>query len=166
MVVILGVKIDTKKRSEVFHALHEFLSSTKQHIVVTPNPEMLVEAQNDSIFRAALNGADLAVADGTGLLLASRFLGKEIIPQRITGNDILDMLFQIATKERLSVYFLGGAGKQAVIAAEKVKEKYPLLTIHANAGGPIWYENGWHASASIFEDIKLKKPPRFIGVVY
>lgn len=159
MIKILGVKVDTYRREPVRELLEKFcLDETEQHVVVTPNPEMLVDAQRDPAFKVNLNAADLAVPDGQGLVLVSRFFSNEPIPHRITGNDVLDMLFRIAVQNRLSIYFLGGAQKQAVTAAERVRQRFRDIIVFANPGGPIWYDSKWHVAQNVLEDIRQKQP--------
>lgn len=159
MIKILGVKIDNERREEVRRRLEAFCADASiQKIVVTPNPEMLVDARRDPEFKAVLNAADLSVPDGQGLVFVARLLGIGKIPHRVTGNEVLDTLFRIATQQHLSVYLLGGAGKQAVIAAERVRQRFRGITVFANPGGPIWFEDTWHVAESVLADIRQKQP--------
>lgn len=75
-------------------------------LVVTLNPEIVVRAENDSEFRAALGQADLTVADGVGLLWAARREGF-LLPGRVPGVELAMRVMELAGPG-LSVYFLGG----------------------------------------------------------
>lgn len=72
------------------------------------NPHSYVVSLNDIEFSSALANANWLIPDGTGLILASRFLGGSI-RRRVTGSDIF-----YALNERMnhlgnfSVFFLGG----------------------------------------------------------
>jgi N-acetylglucosaminyldiphosphoundecaprenol N-acetyl-beta-D-mannosaminyltransferase len=73
-VEILGVKVDGMKMGEVVEKLEEVVKKDRKALVVTPNPEMILKAQEDEEFRGILNGAEVAVPDGVGLLAAAKYL--------------------------------------------------------------------------------------------
>lgn len=74
---ILGVKVDKVNFLEAVKRVVGMVEKSGKHYVVTPNPEFVVLAQKDKQFREILNRADLAVADGVGLLAAAKFLEKD-----------------------------------------------------------------------------------------
>lgn len=85
---ILGVKIDTLNFPQSLEKIEDFLATSETHYVVTPNPEIILASQSDPELKTILNSADLALADGFGLLLVSKFKLKE----RVTGVDMLSAL--------------------------------------------------------------------------
>jgi len=99
------------------------------HIIVTPNPEGVMQARRNADFAQALEMADLRLADGTGIVLASRWLRKPL-PQRVRGVDITFALFERATVERpLTVYFLGAAPGVAEEAKRRMQARYPGVQV-------------------------------------
>ena len=52
--------------------------ATEKYYIVTPNPEILVIADNDSNYKKVLNGAKLALPDGIGVMMAARLLGTPL----------------------------------------------------------------------------------------
>lgn len=129
---ILGVLVDDVTPEETLEKIEEFVRSGQPHYVVTPNPEIVMAAQGDPELIQALNGADLSVADGTGLALASRLSGRPI-RKRVTGADLVWQVAGLAEKKGYSIYFLGtqgGAVKDAAAkAAAKLKDRFPDLKI-------------------------------------
>lgn len=135
-VEILGVKIDNLSLQEVLEKIKQFLDSPNQHYIVTPNPEFLVAAQKDEKFKEILNYADVAVADGIGLVKAAKFLGQRL--QRVTGVDLVWTICELAEQKNSPVYFLGAKELIAAQAAENLKKYYPNLKIAgAESGGEI-----------------------------
>lgn len=135
-VEILGIKIDNLSLQEVLENCKAFLDSNEPHYIVTPNPEFLVAAQNDENFHEILNYADLAIADGIGLIHAANFLKKKLV--RVTGVDLVWSLSELAEQKNCSIYFLGGNDLVAAQTAEYLKEQYPNLIIAgAESGGYI-----------------------------
>lgn len=133
---ILGINISTLNKKEILEKIEQFLfvpSATdgadgKQHQVVTPNPEFLIAAANhDEEFFYILNKADLAIADGFGLILAGWMMGAKI--KRIAGVDLIYDICALAEKKGKSVYLIGGKGGVAEKAGENLKIKFPDLKI-------------------------------------
>ena len=50
--------------------------STEKYYIVTPNPELLVIADNDNHYKNILNGAKLALPDGIGVMIAAKLLSS------------------------------------------------------------------------------------------
>lgn len=133
---ILGVHIDNLSMQEVIAKIEQMLATGNKHYIVTPNPEFLVLAQQDNAFKNILNYADLAIADGVGLLYAAHFLGRQL--QRATGVDLMWHACQLATQQDASIYLLGGANNVARQAADVLLQNIPNLKIvGAEDGGQI-----------------------------
>lgn len=142
---ILGVKVDNLTRKETLEKINQFLISSDQHYITTPNPEIVLWAQKDEEYQDILNYADLAVADGTGLVLASiLFFGwKRRIKNRIRGVDLVEWLCQIKQNSNVKFFLLGGGEGTAQLAADKIKEKCPRLKISGAFTGPRINTGGW-----------------------
>lgn len=91
-VFILGVRIDDVTHDDVRALFLRWLAEDGQRVVVTPNPEFIVQAQRDETFRHCLNASDLALPDGVGLKVAAPSL------HRVTGVDALQMLRELAVR--------------------------------------------------------------------
>lgn len=130
---ILGVRVHTLEIDQVIARIEEYLASGQPHHLVTVNPEFLVQAQALPEFKAVLNQADLAVADGVGLVWAARMLGYGSLP-RVPGVDLIEGL---AALRRYRVFLLGGWPGVAEAAAAVLLERHPGLVIAgAYAGSP------------------------------
>lgn len=120
---ILGINIDNITFSETFNKIGVFLNSPDQHYIVTPNPEFIIEAQNDEEFKKILNQADLSISDGFGLLLATRFIIKE----RICGVDLMEKICEYSSKINKKVFLLGALNGAAEKTVKNLQYKYPNL---------------------------------------
>jgi N-acetylglucosaminyldiphosphoundecaprenol N-acetyl-beta-D-mannosaminyltransferase len=104
--------------------------------VVTVNPEFVIAARRDRHFRRVLNGADLAVADGIGIVWAARLLGDRL-PERVGGVEVVERLAAHATAAGHRLYLLGGQEGVAAEAAQRLQMRYPGLVIAGTfAGSP------------------------------
>lgn len=133
---VLGVRIDAVSRSEAVATLVGYVRSGTPHQIVTVNPEFLVQAQSDAGFRSCLNQAHLALADGVGLLVAARVLGRPL-PGRVTGVDVTLDLMAACAKQGYRVFLLGAANGVAEQAASVLVGQFPELQIvGCHAGSP------------------------------
>lgn len=129
---LLGVRIDNLDLVEALKKAELFLCSSTSHKIFTPNPEMLVDAQKDSLFKKILNKSDINLCDGFGIQLVSP--GKT---NRVTGVDFTLALCGLAERMGKSIYLLG-SGLDEVVGktAEVLQKKYPNLKIAGFNKGP------------------------------
>lgn len=129
---ILGVEIDDINLGEAAAQVEEWIKKGGHHYIVTPNPEFLVSAQNDPVFKKVLNKADLAIPDGVGLKL---FGG---LKNRLSGADLAEELVRLSAEKGYRIAFLGGKKEVAKKAAERLKQRYQNISVvFADDGGPV-----------------------------
>lgn len=122
---ILGVRIDNLAKKDALQKAAQFLFSGAQHMIFTPNPEMLVDSQKDSYFQEVLNKGDLNICDGKGIQLVA----KEKV-ERIPGVDFMVDLCELAEKEEKTVFLLGSGEQKTVEACKKnLQKQFPKLRI-------------------------------------
>ena len=67
-VELLGVGFDNVNMNEAVERGVEMLLSEGTHYVVTPNPEIVETCRENPAAMEAVNGADLVIADGIGVV--------------------------------------------------------------------------------------------------
>jgi len=133
---ILSVRIHCVTMHRTLALLESMVRAGGSHHVVTVNPEFIMLARNLETFRAVLNGADLAVPDGVGILLGARLLGRRI-RERVTGVDIIEQFMPRAAAAGFRVYLLGAGPGVAERAAAVLRRASPGLCIAGTyAGSP------------------------------
>jgi N-acetylglucosaminyldiphosphoundecaprenol N-acetyl-beta-D-mannosaminyltransferase len=133
---ILGVRVDDVTYDDLLVQVDAFAASGQPHQIVTLNPEMLVAAHDDPAFRRILNAADLNVADGVGLMLAARWLGRPM-RGRVTGSDGIYRLAAHCAQRGYRLFLLGAAPRVAEIVAERLTAANPGLEVAGvYAGSP------------------------------
>jgi N-acetylglucosaminyldiphosphoundecaprenol N-acetyl-beta-D-mannosaminyltransferase len=131
-VIILGVPIDAVTHDEVLVRIRAMARSDRQHHIMTPNPEMIVEAQKNPAFLELLQRTDLNIPDGFGLLWAARHLGS-VLPERVTGVDLLTSLSNETDLQ--PIFFLGAADGVAVAAADRLQMVSPRMLVAGTYAG-------------------------------
>ncbi|MEK7533772.1 MAG: WecB/TagA/CpsF family glycosyltransferase [Patescibacteria group bacterium] len=126
---ILGVGITNSTMDEILEYIIRGLEKdSKKYVIVTPNPEILTLANNDFSYKKILNKAEIALADGVGVIMASKILGRSI-KARATGVDLLENLCRQVAEKPITVGFLGAKDKIAEKTAECLRKKYPGLKV-------------------------------------
>jgi N-acetylglucosaminyldiphosphoundecaprenol N-acetyl-beta-D-mannosaminyltransferase len=135
---ILGVYIDNCDQEDAGMLLSRFLGETPPafHQVCTVNPEFVMEARRNPVFKGTLNRAALCTPDGVGIILAGKLLRRPF-RGRATGVGMVDQLGALSAKGGYSLYLLGAAPGVAEKAAAALQQKHPGATIAGTyAGSP------------------------------
>ncbi|AIF51910.1 WecB/TagA/CpsF family glycosyltransferase [Pelosinus sp. UFO1] len=133
-VAVLNVMIDVVTMKEAVNVVKGFILQKKSHLVVTPNAEMIMMANQDKQLADIINHADLVVPDGAGVVWAARYQGDSM-PERVAGFDLVQNLLVEATKEKYTIYMLGGAPGIAEKAKQIAQERYPGVQIVGTRNG-------------------------------
>ena len=125
---VLGVGIDNLTQAEALDAGWALLKEDSFHYIVTPNPEFILTAKRDEIFRHTLNNAALALPDGIGVVYAAKILGRPL-QGRCPGVDFAQALMARMALEGGALFLLGAKPGVAEQAAENLRQAHPGLNI-------------------------------------
>ena len=135
---LLGLNIEPLTQTDARLRLLSMVRDTsRQHMVATPNPEILLKTEDDAL-RRIMENADILLPDGAGLQWATAFLAdvsrkqpgngvsyvakfvssvvrfvfspsyrSSYLPDKITGIDTVHTLAELSVQEKCSVFFLG-----------------------------------------------------------
>lgn len=131
---MLGLPVSVITFREWIAHIAEWMREDVPRHVCTINPEMIMIARRDPVFRAVLKRADLTVPDGIGLLLAARWKGRRL-PERVTGSDSVPMIAAEAAKQGWLLFLLGAAPGVAQQAGDVLRRDHPTIQIVGIYGG-------------------------------
>lgn len=131
---VLGVGFDNVTMDEAVDWGMALLRSGGPHYAVTPNPEIVEVCRENPEAARAVNGADLVLADGVGVVMGARMLGTPL-KEKVPGIEFAARLMEKMAEEGLSLYLLGAKPGVAELAAERLKERYPGLRIAGTHDG-------------------------------
>lgn len=152
-VKILGVKFNAYDAESAFNRFVSFMSQEETKMIFTPNPEIVMKAQEDTEFLNILNEGDLVVPDGIGIVIASKLhhLG---IKERVPGIELMDRILSYCNRTEKSIYLYGAKPGVAELAAKNIEKEYPHLAVKG-------YSHGYHDAKEeqkVLDDINEKKP--------
>lgn len=125
---VLGVQFDNVTPEEALVRGAQLMEQPGFHYVVTPNPEFILAAETDEEFRRILNGADLVIPDGIGVIFSARLLGTPL-KSRVPGIEFSAGMLAHMDKIGGRVFLLGAKPGVAELAAANMSKQYPNLTI-------------------------------------
>lgn len=130
---ILGVNIIKTTLLSAVDKISSYLKEEGNHIVYTPNSEMIMSAKKDAQLRDVLNNADLTVADGAGVVIASKILRDEV-PERVAGFDLISMMFSSNAFKNVGFFLLGAHDDVVNKASENLKSDYNIKILGTHHG--------------------------------
>ncbi len=125
---VLGVGFDDVTMEQAVERAAAMIAEGGPHYAVTPNAEFVQRAQQDGDFRAALNGADLVLPDGIGVVYAAKILGRPL-QGRVPGCDFAAALCGWMAAHGKKLFLLGAKPGVAQQAAENLRKDHPGLQI-------------------------------------
>ena len=140
---VLGVRVDRVSQLQALDLIDQMIALRRAsnnalpcQQTVTVNTEFVMAAQKNIEFRQTINNAALAVADGIGVVWATRFVGFPT-PERITGTDVLVALATRCAEKSYRLYLLGSAPGVAEQTGVYLQSLAPGLQIAGTyAGSP------------------------------
>ena len=125
---VLGIKFDNVNMNEAINRCKSFISSDSSHLIVTPNPEIVMAAKDNEEFKNIINTASLVIPDGIGVVKGAAILGTPL-KERVAGFDLICNLLETYKDGSHSFYFWGSKPGIAELAKQKMEEKYPNIKI-------------------------------------
>lgn len=125
---ILGVPIDFVDMEEASERARMFAIGDRFRYICTPNPEIVMAAQNDEELKRSLHAADMLVPDGIGIVLASMLYGERL-PERVPGFDIMADLIAWGVSRGWKFFLLGGKPGIVDKASRNLEKVYPNIKI-------------------------------------
>jgi N-acetylglucosaminyldiphosphoundecaprenol N-acetyl-beta-D-mannosaminyltransferase len=132
---LLGVPVDPLTEEEAVDWVARAIEAGEPRLIISVNPERIMQAQREPEFAAVLRRADLALADGVGVLWAARRL-RLPLPGRVAGVDFLQALAARGARHGWRFFFLGGRPGVASAAGEILAKANPGFQLVGTYDGP------------------------------
>lgn len=126
---ILAIEVDKVTMDQAVGLCLSWVGGIEPRLVITPNAEIAHRAGAERELAGVINSADLVIADGIGVVWASRILGDPV-PEKVAGIELVNRLLKALSDQRRGrVYLLGAKPEVVAESARRVVELYPGLTL-------------------------------------
>jgi len=133
-VEVLGVGFDDMTMDQAVAQAQALIEWRTCGYVVTPNPEIVWLCRREPKLGALVEQASLVLADGVGITLGARILGRPL-KSRLPGIDFVSSLLMEMARRGQSVFLYGAKPGVAQAAGEKLAALHPGLRIVGTADG-------------------------------
>ncbi|WP_233301802.1 WecB/TagA/CpsF family glycosyltransferase [Lysinibacillus fusiformis] len=104
------------------------IEQQEKTFVVTANPEVVMQANENPTVKGYLNQATYICADGIGVVKAAQILGDSL-PERVTGYDTMVKLLEVGQQKRFKVYLLGAQKETIEKTIANIHKDYPNVEV-------------------------------------
>jgi len=131
---ILGIPLRPQKTDSILEYIlkDSFLSPQFLHIV-SVNPEILVQSQDDEEYKKIVSTAQIQLIDGIGVVGAGYLLHGVRLP-RLAGAQLLELVLKVGGERGLSIGLIGGKADIAETIADCYGKIYPRSTFFGTQG--------------------------------
>jgi len=128
VVSILGIRVHNLTMSEAVEAILNRLRGDRASQVCFVNADCANLSYKDAEYLAALNQADLTLADGIGLKLAGKLLARDI-KQNVNGTDLFPRLCAALSGTGHGVFLLGARPGVTERVRDWIRQTYPGVIV-------------------------------------
>lgn len=125
---LLDIPVDSITMNEALERIVLFLSTDKTNTIFTPNAEIMMAAHTDPYLKKILCESDMLVADGAGVVLASKILGCSV-PEKVSGIDLVRNSFNLLLDKKIKYFLFGAKPGVAETAKEEILSQYSNVEI-------------------------------------
>jgi N-acetylglucosaminyldiphosphoundecaprenol N-acetyl-beta-D-mannosaminyltransferase len=152
-VEVLGCPVDALTMAETVARVEDAIArrETVQHVAI--NAAKVVRYQHDPDLRAAVDGCELATADGQPVVWASRLLGRPL-PERVAGIDLMEALLGTARARGYGVFLLGARAEVLGRAEAEIHRRHPGVRILGRHHGYF----GAEGEAAVVDEVAAAAP--------
>jgi len=157
---ILDTNVDVLNMMETINLVEEYVKSKEPLHLMGVNADKINMMGKNPRLKEIVNKCGIINADGASVVLASKFLKKEL-PERVAGIDLMQELIKLSSQKGYKVYFLGAQQEIVEETARILRERHPGLNVVGIKNG-YFKEDDW---PSVYEELKIATPDIvFVGI--
>jgi len=131
---LFGVTMVNCLLNQAVDLIMNLIACNKPSKIGFVNADCVNQYCSNTTYKTQLNNFDLVFADGVGVRVAANLQGIKV-KDNVNGTDLFPLLLTRLSKEKKSVYFLGGEPGIAARMILKINKRYPDLIISGFKNG-------------------------------
>jgi N-acetylglucosaminyldiphosphoundecaprenol N-acetyl-beta-D-mannosaminyltransferase len=132
--LLFGIPVHAATMEQVRSICLQSIRRPQRIVIGVVNVAKVVNMRRMPLIADAVLQSDLVLADGMGIVWASRLLGRPL-PERVAGIDLFEHLLDLADEHSFSVYLLGATQEIVEKLATRIAREYPKLRICGKRNG-------------------------------
>lgn len=133
-VKLLGTPVADLSLEATIGKIQEIVATGRPHQHCVINAGKVVLMYRDPVLKRIVENCALINADGQSVVWALKLLGRPI-PERVTGIDLMERLFEVAEQRGYRLYFLGARQEVLDVVLSRVKARFPNVRIAGASNG-------------------------------
>lgn len=138
-ITVTGVPVDNIDMEEAVLHVEQMIVANQKCAIFAMNPEKVIAARDDPVLFKCLSSAELLIADGIGIILASRLNGISF-KERVPGSELMPKLCEMASKSGYGIFLFGAKEEVNAQTAARLVEMFPGLKIAGRQNGYVKQE--------------------------
>ncbi|MFB6347644.1 MAG: WecB/TagA/CpsF family glycosyltransferase [bacterium] len=158
---LFGLDVCRITRDELVDWVFERAKREEFTRIAAFNTNKLYQIRNNELLERSMRNTEVVIPDGQSMVLASRLLPGESIPERLTGIDLFTRLVEECEAREYRPFFFGAEKRVLGKMLATFEERFPRLQV---AGARHGYFNE-EELPGIIDDINQSDPDMlFIGI--
>lgn len=153
----LGLPVDALTQAEALDCVLSLARNPKPSHVLFLNVDVMVKADKDPDLQKAIKKSDLSLMDGKPPLKVAQKRGIPL-PEKVSGSDFVPAVCEMAAREGLSIFILGGKEGVPETARDNLLLRYPHMDIAGAYSPKFGFENDQAELAKINKMLIKAKP--------
>jgi N-acetylglucosaminyldiphosphoundecaprenol N-acetyl-beta-D-mannosaminyltransferase len=155
-VSVLGVGISVLNLKTALATIADAVQSRRKGYICVTGVHGVMEAQSDASFKKILNNAFLCTPDGMPMVWAGKLNGRREM-SRVYGPDLMLDVCAWSETSGCKHFFYGGADGVSDLLVQKLKARFPKLTVVGTFTPPFRALNA-EETAGLQKQIEVVKP--------
>lgn len=154
---LLNVTVDCLTMDQVLEHIEELITAKRPAYVVPVNTDVIVQIERDQQLKDIVDHANLVLVDGQPLIWLSKLFRRPVV-EKISGSDLVPLLFERTLQKKQSIFILGGKSQVLQKARENLENRYPGIQIVGTYSPPLGFENDTEELKRIDDCISRARP--------
>lgn len=153
---LLNTYVNNFDMCETLQAIESLLKANKKAYIVPINVDVVIKIEKDEYLKKIVNNAEIVVVDGKPLIWVSK-LHKRPVKAKISGSDLVPLLFERGAKKGYKFFLIGGKEGVAEKAKNNLEKNNPEIQIVGTYAPPIGFNENEEELKKINEMINRSK---------
>jgi N-acetylglucosaminyldiphosphoundecaprenol N-acetyl-beta-D-mannosaminyltransferase len=132
---ILGVGVSVTDYADAVRCVVDAAKAKRTLLLTACDVHMVIQAQRDPAFAAALNAFDIVTPDGQPVRWGLALTGQATLADRVYGPTLMLHVCEAAAREGLPIFLYGSRAETLELLASKLRARFPALEIAGSIAG-------------------------------